>query len=81
MTGIPSWVQPGASFSRRRYGRTPALRMHVRGVVDDRAVLRHWRSSKQRWEYTVEDDTYFEVFAHEISDIRPAGTGIRENER
>jgi hypothetical protein len=56
---LPDWVKPGISFKhktdlRRKY--------HVRGIVDDRAIVRVWLKSKQSWEYVVKDPAYFEVF-------------------
>lgn len=50
---LPDWVKVGASFAL--FGKV----YHVRGIVDDRAVLRWWRKPKQRWEYVVEDETFF----------------------
>jgi hypothetical protein len=28
---------------------------HLRGIVDDKLVLRYWRRDKQRWEYVVDE--------------------------
>lgn len=55
MNGLPDWVKPGAVY--KAHGR----KYHVRGIVDGMAVVREWWSSKQRWNYTVEDDIFFEV--------------------
>ena len=62
MTGLPAWVRRGASFRVAASGRL----YHVRGVVDDRAVLRTWLKHKRRWAYVVEDETYFRVWEDEI---------------
>lgn len=55
MNGLPDWVKPGAVYRvfNRKY--------HVRAIVDEMAVVREWWPTKQRWNYTVEDDIYFAV--------------------
>ncbi|RWF33759.1 hypothetical protein [Mesorhizobium sp.] len=57
---LPDWVKPGAVY------KVHDRKFHVRGIVDGMAVVREWRPSKQRWQYTVEDDIYFEVAGDRI---------------
>ncbi|TGV72775.1 hypothetical protein EN801_042390, partial [Mesorhizobium sp. M00.F.Ca.ET.158.01.1.1] len=57
---LPDWVKPGAVY------RVGDRKYHVRGIVDGMAVVRYWRRAKQRWEYSVEDDTYFAVYGDRV---------------
>lgn len=34
---------------------------HVRAIVDDQYVLRHWSRSKRRWIYTIESLYFFQL--------------------
>lgn len=63
---LPDWVQPGVSFRAR------GERWHVRGLVDDQAVCRRWRSEKQWWHYECIDPFWFEIRGGKgvITDIR-----------
>ncbi|RUW55591.1 hypothetical protein EOA32_00805 [Mesorhizobium sp. M1A.F.Ca.ET.072.01.1.1] len=56
---LPDWVKPGASFLASHGGEP--TRFHVRAVVDDnQVVMRYWRPAKQRWQYIIECDIWFE---------------------
>lgn len=70
---LPEWVKPGVAF-RYSYPDVACGRknvhdgrvFHVRGVVDERAVLREWSRAKQMWCYTVEDPLFFTTRAAHI---------------
>ena len=59
---LPPWIQPGVKFHLFN-----AI-WHVRGIVDDQAVLRRWSQAKRRWIYRVEDEVFFHV---NRDDMRP----------
>lgn len=46
---------------RRIWGRTRGDLYHVRGIVDNRVVMRTWSPEKQRWRYVIEGATAFSV--------------------
>ena len=69
---LPDWVRKGATY---RYvypngNHNSGRKFHVRGIVDGLAVIREWWPSKQRWNYTIEDEFYFEAFAPHIERTR-----------
>ncbi|CDX26927.1 hypothetical protein MPL3356_60622 [Mesorhizobium plurifarium] len=72
MRTLPEWVKPGTAFiyqfgpDNHNNGR----KFHIRGIVDDRAVIREWWRHKRRWNYTVEDWIYFNAFAPHIKVVR-----------
>jgi hypothetical protein len=46
--------------------------VHVRAIVDDQYVVRHWSERKRRWIYTVEPIYYFHNF-YTNGGLTPAG--------
>lgn len=72
MSDLPEWVKPTAFFwfNYPEGGKIPnpnhGRKFQVRAIVDDRAVIREWWRSKQRWHYTVEDAYYFEAYGRAI---------------
>lgn len=65
---IPAFVKVGNAL-RLDYGDgNPSNALyHVRALVDGRAVMRHWRKSKQRWQYVVEGPEWFHVNADKLA--------------
>ena len=41
--------------------------IHIRGVVDDQIIFRHWLTHKKRWNYRVEPFMYFHLRELELS--------------
>lgn len=65
---LPDWVKPGAVFAIDYGPGNPNNReYHVRGVVDDEAVLRVWSEHSERWKYLTEGESYFYVNAAYIT--------------
>lgn len=66
---LPDWVKPGVSF-RYEFGpgnHNTGRKFHIRGIVDDMAVIREWWKTKQRWNYTIEGPVYFISFKENIA--------------
>lgn len=59
---LPDWVRPGASYTMK----TTRIVHHVRAIVDDQAVVRYWRRSKQRWQYECLDEYWYLAFDDQI---------------
>jgi hypothetical protein len=66
---LPDWVKPGVSFEEA-YGNHNDRLWHVRAIVDDGAVCRCWRKSKQRWHYEWLSPVWFFV-AEKNECLRP----------
>lgn len=60
MRELPEWVRPGAAFVLQ-LGDTKQdhRKFHIRGIVDDMAVIREWWWHKRRWHYEVKSYVYF----------------------
>ncbi len=61
---LPEWVKAGVSFRTKPPHRRHIF--HIRGIVDDQAVIREWWPSKQRWNYTCVEWAYFHVWQKDI---------------
>lgn len=67
MTELPDWVKPGSKFRVFYSEGNPNNRtLHIRGIVDDRAIVREWFPSKQRWYYEALEVYWFDVFEPRI---------------
>ena len=74
-TKLPDWVRPGVSFRQEAGPKDRHIVFHIRGIVDDQAVLRHWRKSKGRWEYECEDWAYFNAFGASLRVLESGESG------
>lgn len=61
---LPDWVKVGVKY---RYPDHRKMRLlHVRAVVDGRAVVREWSRQMQAWQYTVVGPYWFYVWEDKI---------------
>lgn len=79
---LPDWIKAGESFRDRTNPNCPIL-YHIRGVVDDRVVMRVWNRSKNRWVYFVEDPYFFFLRRETLQLLRepsvPEKSSTKEN--
>ena len=62
MINIPDDIQVGSSFRIYYDEDNPNNKViHVRGLVDDQIVIRHWNYRRQCWTYEIKNHIYFEV--------------------
>lgn len=57
---FPDWLKVGASFIDHT---SPNMQIvwHVRGFVDNRAVIRTWQNRQQCWRYMLETAYWFHI--------------------
>jgi hypothetical protein len=67
-TSLPEWVKVGVKFKMNFGPDNPnnSRTYEIRAIVDDRAVIREWWNTKQRWNYTVEDDVSLRVMSEYV---------------
>jgi len=67
-SAIKTWPPKVGDFVEEDVGKREPKKWEVRGVVDNRVVMRTWQTNRQRWHYAVEHVFWFHVRGWDVTE-------------